>query len=123
MKPIPMAMAIWAVVAGLAAVPASAAGDCTQRSELECVISTDCILERTGDLNAVYVCREPANACETDFVQMWDFNAAPEERHDTQAMCAAKAGCRFAPGKCYCPPFEFIECYCGGGTPSLCVPD
>ncbi|MCB1058124.1 MAG: hypothetical protein KDD11_21705 [Acidobacteria bacterium] len=83
---------------------------CAERTEKQCIDSPDCTLAPTGDENTGYICRDTANECEAGFRQS----------DGTPAECQAKPGCRFSPGRCYCPPD--VQCVCGGGPPPSCVP-
>ncbi len=83
---------------------------CESASEADCIVSGGCTLvvasERPGD----YACVAARNACEEGFLQR---DASAEE-------CESKAGCRFVPAECYCPPD--LVCVCGGGPPAQCTP-
>lgn len=107
--------ALTATLLACSAAPPVAADDstppCATRSEQQCIDSPDCTLALVAeDDGGGYLCRDTANACEEGFRQS---DGTPEE-------CEAKEGCRFDPGRCYCPPD--VVCICGGGPPPSCVP-
>ncbi len=84
---------------------------CGGSSEGECIAAGECTLLLVSDRPGDYVCVATRNACEAGFVQ----------RDASAAACEQKAGCRFVPAECYCPPD--LTCVCGGGPPAQCVPD
>jgi len=93
---------------------------CAKKTELLCVLSKNCILEPAGKKYADYWCRKPANHCERDFAQIREraFPSHEALAPDPKAVCNAKTGCVYAPGRCYCPPN--VDCKCGGGEPPNC---
>jgi len=83
---------------------------CSAYSELDCIHSTECKLELTGE-HSKYVCRESVGRCESGFRQAGD--------GDIREACESMPGCQFEPGSCFCPPN--VACVCGGGPPAQCV--
>jgi hypothetical protein len=112
---------------GCAAVPATGQEPpgtakpppCATLSEAACLESERCTLEvvegEDGAGKAIpegtggYRCRAAEGPCEIGFRQG---SGSAEE-------CAARPGCRFIPGRCYCPPG--VVCICGGGPPPRCA--
>ncbi|MEE8524593.1 MAG: hypothetical protein V3T72_11735 [Thermoanaerobaculia bacterium] len=90
-------------------VPPPAAGACGQLNELACINSGRCSLVVAEDSSHGYLCRDATGPCEIGFRQ----------RGGDAEACAAKPGCRFVPGRCYCSPD--VTCICGGGPPPQCV--
>jgi len=101
------------VSASLLLIPsaASANGPCTERSELQCIDSSDCTLQQLGPPGSEYTCSESTHPCEKDFRQ----------RSGTRKECEAKGGCVYVPQSCYCAPD--VLCVCGGGPPRQCLPE
>jgi len=83
---------------------------CSAYSELDCIHSTECKLELTGE-RSKYVCRESVGRCESGFRQAGD--------GDIREACESMPGCQFEPGSCFCPPN--VACVCGGGPPAQCT--
>jgi hypothetical protein len=83
---------------------------CSAYSELDCIRSTECKLQQTGE-HGKYVCRDSVGRCELGFRQAGD--------GDIRKDCEAMPGCHFEPGSCFCPPN--VACVCGGGPPAQCV--
>ncbi len=81
---------------------------CVSHDQASCLDSPDCTLILDSEESA-YRCRQATAPCELSFRQ-----AA-----DTPETCEARAGCRFEPGRCYCPPD--VNCICGGGPPPRCA--
>lgn len=93
--------------------PVAADGDakpCSETPELDCLHSASCTLVPTQE-RGKYACRDAVGPCETGFAQAGE--------GDIRKDCEARAGCEFQPGNCYCPPG--LNCFCGGGTPAMCV--
>jgi len=78
---------------------------CEGLTELGCINSAACTLEKSG---SEYQCRTAINDCEKGFIQ----------RVDGVSECESKQGCIYQPQNCYCPPD--VICRCGGGKPSSC---
>lgn len=83
---------------------------CESASEAECIVSSECTLVVASDRPGDYACVAARNECEEGFFQ----------RDASAEHCESKAGCRFVPAQCYCPPD--LVCVCGGGTPAQCAP-
>lgn len=83
---------------------------CASLSELDCLKSPDCILQK-NQKDSGYLCRAADNRCELGFKQ------SLHQKSD----CEAKEGCKFLPANCYCEPNKL--CVCGGGAPAMCIPD
>src|SRR5712692_6269441 len=86
----------WLSVVLLSVTPLSTAGEptsCAVLDRAECHKSAMCIVSKTerGD----YRCRARKGRCEANFNQ-WGPRA-----HES---CEARVGCKFVPGRCYCPP-------------------
>jgi hypothetical protein len=107
----------------------SAAQICESLDRLQCETSPDCMSVKEPDSKtSVYACVPAANACQIDFQQIrtvyLDGVVEDDPAYDRTAACQSTEGCRLVlEGTCYCPPFEHIDCICGGGTPSDCVPE
>ena len=86
------------------------AASCSSLSELDCLKSSNCILQQT-EKDSGYQCRAADNSCELEFIQSF------HQKSD----CEAKKGCKYVPANCYCEPIKL--CVCGGGTPAQCVTD
>jgi hypothetical protein len=81
---------------------------CSSLNELNCIKDPACTLVQKGVIG--YQCRGAVGKCEVDFIQ-WG---------ETQSeSCESKTGCKYVPGKCYCPPD--VLCRCGGGKPPQCI--
>ena len=61
---------------------------CSAYSELDCIHSTECKLELTGE-RSKYVCRESVGRCESGFRQAGD--------GDIREACESMPGCQFEP--------------------------
>lgn len=86
----------------------AATADCAALGELACLAPNDCVLVAAGESGDGYVCRPAENDCERDF----------DQRNPDADACAAREGCTYDGGSCYCPPD--VTCICGGGPPPRC---
>lgn len=86
--------------------------DCNALSEVQCLKSSECVLERAQKQPLQYACRAAANDCERG------------SRPVSKKECESKPNCIYQPANCYCPPEtddgQKVLCSCGGGTPAIC---
>lgn len=115
--------------------------DCASLTRTHCMQSPDCTLERVakaqGGTGKLYRCRPAAGPCETGIRQA-DFHGRGTDgmrrAEEAQLACAARPGCDYDEGGCYCdcrdygrtavpdgPEAEDCMCECAGGPPPSCV--
>lgn len=87
---------------------------CSDKDDIACLTSPECTYVRISAKPLVYACREAQGKCEIGFKQ---FN----EDEDSVSSCESKAGCLFKLPHCFCPQGAGVLCYCGGGTPPMCI--
>jgi hypothetical protein len=110
---------IFALFAILLFVPASTlAQDCSEMSEVECVGSAMCTLDKPAGDSQLF-CRPAYGRCEIGYRQHLSAEFFRED--NAKNRCEARSNCAFKePEQCYCPAVSGLLCDCGGGKPHQC---
>lgn len=110
---------------------------CEALTRTACMQSTTCTLEHVAPRSKQYRCRPATAPCEEGLAQAGFWGSGTDgvaRSREQQAECAARPGCGFVDGGCYChcrgmgqtavpdgDEAEPCDCECAGGPPPTCA--